>query len=134
MPCRSLGLSAVLLAGLFTLTGCPQRVNVEKTVTLEFGDIKQPAIIDAPRSQQKVRVDVNSAEPIDVDVALESEAADITKSLTAGKRPDAAKLLASKQGVKTDAVEATIPAGKSYTVILSGARKKTEVKVKVNSI
>jgi hypothetical protein len=134
MSRRSFVLACLLLTGLLTLTGCPQSVNVEKTVTLEPGDIKQPAIIDAPRSQQKIRVDVNSGEPIDVDVALESEAADIVKNLGAGKRPEAAKVLASKQGVKTEAVEATIPAGKSYTVILSGAKKKTEVKVKVHSL
>ena len=120
--------AAVLLA----LPGC-QGVNVEKALTLEPGDIVQPAIVDAPRSQQKIRVEVTATEPIDVDVALESDASDVVNGLRVSKRPES-KVLATKQGVKSDAVEATIPAGKSYTVILSGARKKSEVKLKVSSL
>ncbi len=135
MSCRRTGLAVVVLAVvLLAVPGCPQRLHVEKTLTLEPGDIKQPAVVDGPRSQQKIRVQIDATEPINVDIALESDAADIEKSLLTASRPAAAKLLASKQGVKSDAVEATIPAGKSYTVILSGAKKKSEVKLKVNSI
>lgn len=119
-------------AALLALPGC-QQVNVEKALTLEPGDILQPAIVDGPRSQQKIRVEVTATEPIDVDVALESDASDVISGLRASKRP-AGKVLATKQGVKSDTMEATIPAGKSYTVIVSGAKKKSEVKLKVNSI
>ncbi len=131
MPRRLIAPAVLILA---VLPGCAQRVSVERTVTLEPGDILQPAIVDAPRGQQKVRVEVGAAEPVDVDVALESDANPIMDALRAGKRPDAAKVLASKQGARNETLEATIPAGKSYTVILSGARKKTEVKLKVNSM
>ena len=124
----------VLLAALVALVpGCTSRVDFAKTVSLEGGDIKSYTI-DAPRGEQKVRVSIDSSEPIDVDVALASNAADVQKALDLTKRPDAARLLASKQGVKTDTVEATVPAGKEFTILLSGARKKTEVKLKVNSI
>jgi hypothetical protein len=115
------------------MPGC-QRVNIEKTVTLEFGDIKQAAIIDAPSGEQKIRVQIDATEPIDVDVALVSNFPEIEKALTSHKRPDAGKVLASKQDFKSDSVDATIPAGKSYTVILSGAKKTSQVKLKVNSI
>jgi hypothetical protein len=119
-------------AALLALPGC-QQVSVEKALTLEPGDILQPAIVDGPRSQQKIRVEVTATEPIDVDVTLESDASEVIKGLRVSKRPEG-KLLATKQGVKSDAVEATIPAGKSYTVIVSGAKKKSEVKLKVNSL
>jgi hypothetical protein len=119
-------------AALLAMPGC-QQVNVEKALTLEPGDILQPAIVDGPRSLQKIRVEVTATEPIDVDLALESDATDVVNGLRASKRPQG-KVLATKQGVKSDSVEATIPAGKSYTVIVSGAKKKSEVKLKVNSL
>jgi hypothetical protein len=134
MSRHHIALAVVLFAAaVIALPGC-QRVNIEKTVTLDIGDIKEPAQVSAPSGQQKIRVEINATEPIDVDVALEEQAVEARKSLTAGKRPDAGKVLASKQGVKTETLEATIPAGKDYTVILSGARKKSEVKLKLNSI
>lgn len=112
--------------------GC-QRVNQEKTISLAAGDIKAPIIVSAPRSQQKIRVSVTSAEPVDVDVVLEANRAGVEATLLAGKRPAADKVVASKEKVKSDTLSATIPAGKEYAVVLSGATKTTEVKVTVKS-
>jgi len=132
---RVVSLTIPLAVVLLMLPGCPSghTLDYEKTVSMEPADTKFYTI-DAPRSQQKIRVQVDSAEPVDVDVTLETDKADVEKALQAQKRPDAAKLLASKQGAKSESVEAMIPAGKSFTIVLSGAKKKTEVKLKVKSI
>jgi hypothetical protein len=133
---RATILTRLLLLSVTALAGC-SKVNFEQTLTLEPGAIKMYEI-DAPRSQQKVRVDVDSAQPIDVDVALESDSAAVRQFLERERKADKGGtptgLLAGKQGVSQGSVEATIPAGKGFSVLLSGAKKKTEVKVKVNSI
>jgi hypothetical protein len=129
---------ALLLVAMAALPGC-SKVNFEQSLTLDPGGIKIYNI-DAPRGDQKVRVQVDSREPIDIDVALESASAEAQLFLqrerkTAGKDSAApAGLLATKQGVTQGSVEASIPAGKGFTVLLSGAKKNTEVKLKVNSI
>jgi hypothetical protein len=84
---RSTALSVPLFAAiLMALPGCTSRVNFEKSLTLEPQGIKSYNI-DAPRSEQKIRVEVESSEPIDVDVALESNAAKVQKFLERGCRP-----------------------------------------------
>lgn len=129
MPYRFLLLCCVGVALL--VAGC-QRVNVEKTINLTAGAV-EVSIIDAPRSQQKVKVSITSADPIDVDVVLEANKAAVMETLLSGKRPAADKVLASKEKVKSDALSATIPAGKEYAILFSGAAKTTEVKVNVKS-
>ena len=76
---------------------------------------------------------ITSADPINVDVVLEANRAAVTETLLSGKRPAADKVLVSKEKVKTDALSATIPAGKEYAVLISGATKNTEVKLSVKS-
>lgn len=127
VPAFALGL--LLLA----LAGCQRPVSEDKSLTLQPGDIVQPAIVPAPRGEQKVRVEVTASEPIDVDVALEEQKEPIMSALRTDKRPDAAKTLKSQPQTKSATLDVTIPAGKEYTVILSGARKKSDVRVKVNS-
>jgi len=113
-------------------------LNYEKTDTLELGDIKL-YMIDAPKSKQKIRVETESAEPIDVDVALEGDAAAVKAFIERGRTLPGGKgempnRLAEKQAANRASLEAEVPAGKSFTVLLSGAKKKTDVKLKVNSI
>ena len=64
---------------------------------------------------------------------LDENSRPVADALSASKRPDPAKVLAGKQKVKTETLTATILSGKEYTVIVSGATKKSDVRVKVNS-
>jgi hypothetical protein len=123
----------VLTLGLCFLgiAGC-QKVNVNDTISLSAGSV-EARTIDAPRGEQKIRVSVTSAEPIDVDVVLGTNKAVAMDNLASGKRPAADKVIASKLKAKTDTISATIPAGKEYAVLLSGAAKTTEVKLSVKS-
>ena len=126
--------SALCVLGFTILVpGCQKALNLEKTLTLTVGAVEVPAIVTAPRGEQKIRVGVTSAEPINVDVVLEADRAALTETLLSGKRPATGKTLASKEQVKSDTVTATVPAGKDYAVVLSGAAKSTEVKVTVKS-
>jgi len=123
-----------LLVALVVLPGCPSApaLNYEKTVDMEPGDIKLYTI-DAPRRDQKIRVETDSAEAIDVTVALESDAEAVKKFLSrevAGSNPP---WLARKESNKHHSLDTEVPAGKSFTVLLSGAKKRTEVKLKVKS-
>jgi hypothetical protein len=125
---------ALCFTGIALLVpGCQRRLNLDKTVTLTAGGIEVPAIVDGPRRDQKVRVSVTSAVPVNVDVVLEGNRAAVMEALQAGKRPTADQVLASKERLQADAVSATIPAGKEFAVVLSGATKQTEVKVSVQS-
>jgi hypothetical protein len=114
-------------------SGCQRSLSLEKTVKLLPGDVQAPAIVDAPRAEQKVRVSVTSAEPVDLDVVLEANRAAVTEGIQANRRPAADKVLASKEQTKADTLSVTIPAGKEFAVLLSGAKKETEAKVTVKS-
>jgi hypothetical protein len=138
MSRRSIALCVSLFAALLmTLPGCASRVNFEKSLALEPMEIKTYTI-DAPRGAQKIRIEVDSKEPIDVDVAFESDAERFQTYLERGRTSHANKdgpppVLASKQNVTQHSLEATVPAGKAFSVLISGAKKKTDVKLKVNS-
>ena len=123
----------VLVLGLCVLgvAGC-QKVKIDKTIPLSAGSVES-IIIDAPRGEQKIRVSVTSAEPVDVDVVLGTNKAVVMDTLASGKRPAADKIVASKSKTKTDSFSATIPAGKEYAILLSGAAKTTEVTLSVKS-
>jgi hypothetical protein len=125
---------ALCFSGFVLLVpGCQRPLNMEKTINLTPGSVEVPAIVDAPRGEQKVRVSVTSAEPVNVDVVLELNRPAVMEALQAGTRPAADTVLASKVQVKADTASVTIPAGKEFAVVLSGATKKTEVKVTVKS-
>jgi hypothetical protein len=130
MP-RRLVLALCVLGFAVFAPGC-QKVNIDKTIPLSAGSV-EGITIDAPRGEQKIRVSVTSAEPVDVDVVLGTNKAVAMDNLASGKRPAADKVVASKLKVKTDTISATIPAGKEYAIVLSGAAKTTEVKLSVKS-
>lgn len=122
---------AALVGVSLVLSGCGQPLSIDKKVTLEAGDITGAALVDAPKSQQKIKVEFTSSEsPINVYVVLGSDEKAIFRELE--KIPvKMADLVASKEKSKGDTLEATIPAGKDYGIYLSGASKKTEVTLKV---
>lgn len=112
-----------------TVAGC-QRVNTERAWQMEQGDIKSISV-DAPRSEQKVLVAVNSASaPVDVYIVLDGDADAATEALQADRKP--AKALAAQEKVQDVLLDATVPAGKSYKVLVrNNGGKNSDVKVKV---
>ena len=123
------GLSVVAFA-LLTVAGC-QRLNVEKTVDVDPAEIKG-TVIDGPKSEQKIKVEFNStASPINVHVVLGKDDSKVIEELfkPAPKLDIRGKAEKSQSGT----VEATIPAGQDYGVYLSGAKKKTQVSLKIKS-
>jgi hypothetical protein len=120
--------AGVLLAAVLA-AGC-QRTLVDKTVTLESGDIKA-SILEATSRSQTVNVEVSSAKPIDVWVVLEKDRPEVERKLQRQKAPDPAKVIASERGKSSATVTATIPADQESAVILSGAMLKTDVKLKI---
>jgi hypothetical protein len=125
---RSLGFAlTVLVVGVL---GC-QRLNFEKNFDMAPGDL-QAALIDAPKADQQVTVEITSSSgPVDVYVILEEDRTAVTEKLKAYKKPDASQIKASKEKMESGTLEATIPAGKAFAVLLARATKKTDVKVKI---
>jgi hypothetical protein len=114
---------------LVPLAGC-SKIHEERSFTIEtLGSHKLS--ITAPLSEQKVKVELTSDEPVNVWVILE-------KDLPTGKDefdPESLKsgVLAKEKGVKQATLTATIPAKEKYCVYVDGATKKANVKVKVDS-
>jgi hypothetical protein len=118
-----------LLAILVVLSaGCrKQRVDVEKTVQVDPGDIKSTAV-EAP-SDQQVTVTVSSpGSAVNVYLVL-GEEDQVMRALQDGKQPT--NVLASKEKVEEATLEAKVPAKKEVAVVLSNASgKSAQVKVK----
>ena len=115
------------------IAGCQKAISLDKTTTLTVGAVEASVILSAPRSELKIRVSITSADPVDVDIVLETNREAVTKALLVGKRPAGDMVVASMLKVKTDTVSATIPAGMQYAVLLSGATKSTDVKLTMKS-
>ena len=107
--------------------GC-QRLNHERTIDLNEGDVRE-IVIDGPRGEQLVTVSVNADSPVDVYVVLEGDLEKTRNTLMNQKTPTGE--LACKRAVRNDSLEATIPARSNFAVLLSGARKRTDVKLKI---
>jgi hypothetical protein len=115
--------------------GC-QKVDQEKTVSIGPGDVVAPMIVDAPRSEQKIVVTVVGPPgvPVRVHVVREKDRAGLEEKLKTSKKLESSEFLAASPGAAEDTtLEATIPAGTEYAVVLSGAAKSGEVKVKLKS-
>jgi hypothetical protein len=122
-------MGCLLVLVLLGSSGC-QRLNHEATVQVEPTGV-QSTIISAPRSDQKVAVDVSSpGAPVNVYVVLEKDEEAARDAL--GRQQKPANVLAGKEKVEQDTLETTIPAGKGFAVLLGSASNKTaQVKLKV---
>ena len=124
---------AALLALVAGAVGCGQKLDVEKTVTLSPGENEiYPLLIDAPRRDQNVKVEVSSpGVPVSAWVVLEDDRAAVVQKLEKGGQPEKNHVRAGKERSPTIELETLIPAGKAFAVVVAGASKKTDVKVKV---
>ncbi len=124
-------LGTVAAASLLVL-GCSQRVNSEKTLEMEPGDVNVPFIVDAPRRDQAVTVTVRpeSGAPVDVFVVLDAERPAAMDDL--GKNRPPKNTLASQQKLEKETVlTATVPGGNNYAVIVRNTKKSTKVGIKL---
>lgn len=121
--------SSLLASIVLALPGCGQKLYHETTVQLSAGEV-QLLLIDAPRRDQKISVTVTSSgSPIDVYVVLAKDKEAGKEALLNGKKPT--ESLAGKVKTQDATLEANIPANTEFAVLLGGASKSSQVKMKV---
>lgn len=118
------GLVAFLL---LAMTGC-QKLKYEKTLEVDVGAV-QALIIDGPQREQQVVVEATSDEPVSVYLVLEKDNTVGQDAVMFGSVPD--NTLGKEEKKKEIKFEATIPAKSDFVVLVGGAVKKANVKVKV---
>ena len=115
------------------LAGCKQSFSLEeqRTVTLTNTLTK---IIDAPSSEQRIRVHVLAADaPVHVYVFLEKDVNNDTDELVE-RGEKVPGQLASSIKTKEATLEVTIPAKQAYRVWITPFKHPTPVTLKINSI
>jgi hypothetical protein len=121
--------AACVLSAL--LAGC-QRTLYDKAVTIDGVTYVHEVDVDAPTREQKVAVEFSSpGVPVDVWVVVTEKKPAVKNNLMGRMRPNDADVLGGKEQAESGTVEATVPAGKDYTVLVGRASKKTEVRLKV---
>lgn len=121
----------VLVSALLLVGGC-QKLSIEKTVTVDAGEVNK-TMIDPPSREQTVTVNASaSGSSAAVYVVATKDAAAAESALMVGKAP-----AGSLGGVPTVEGEATInvtvPAGTGYTVLVGGSQKPATVKLRIQS-
>ena len=121
--CRTWALLAALL-----LASC-QPIKVEKSLSI-FGGGVEALIFDAPRYDQKLNVQVSSpGAPVSVFLVRESEMDKAREEMERGKPP--ATSLAGKAGAEEITLDATVPSGTAYVLLIRADKMKAEAKVKL---
>jgi hypothetical protein len=127
-------LCAMLVFALgFTGCGRMAALNYEKDMEIE-GQGTKSFTVTAPNKEQKVNVLVRSnGVPLDVYVALEKDLATLERQVTEQKAVTAS-CLTKKDKVTEGTLEATVPAGASFGVLLvNPGSKKASAAVKIAS-
>jgi hypothetical protein len=124
MTIRRLAIFAVVL-----VAGC-SKIHEQRSFTVDPNG-SHSLQISAPLSQQTVKVALTSDEPVSVWVILE-------KNVPAGKEdfdPETLQegVLAKEKNAKEATLTATIPGKEAYRVYVTGAAKKANVTVKIDS-
>jgi len=112
---------------LIVAVGC-QKLDKPFDMDLQVGDVKLKTI-SAPRSEQKVKVDVTASTPIDVTLVLLPEP--VTDDKLLNYKPAPSDVLASQKHVTEATLEGTVPGGKEFGVLCKGASKDAKVTLKV---
>jgi hypothetical protein len=109
------------------LTGC-QRLHQEKTWDMKPGDSIYVEVVDAPRNDQKVDVQVAATEAVDVYVVKEEQLREFDKKQGEFDRSKALKV---GKGIKAETIQATVPAGTKFGVVVISP-KTSNVKVTID--
>lgn len=120
-----------LIASLLTLAllgGCQTRLNDSRTIELTAGDTVT-TLIDAPKYDQLVTVNVAADNPVHVAVYLKKDESVVREALNIGKSSDL--VLIAKKNVSNDSLEAKIPAKQAFVIRFDATTgKATKVQVK----
>ena len=123
-------LSAGLLISI--LLGCEARLQDQRTITLEIGEI-QTILISAVDHEQTLKVIASSPDAIiNVHIYLQENEQDIERSITLGKQPE--NVLAQSITVEQIDLEAIVPANKEAVVrFYSAERQRANVEVTISN-
>src|SRR6266851_10501588 len=127
---RIRSLRRCLLASLLLIVpGCGQKLDYETSLQLGEGEV-QALSIDAPTRAQKVSVRATSSgSPIDFYVVLEKDKEAGKQALLDRKKAPQAVVGIAKTQEAT--LEAMVPVKTGFVILLGGASKSSQVKVKV---
>jgi hypothetical protein len=121
-----LGLCCFLL-----LAGCNAPLKDERTLDLLGGEDKD-VIIEATRWKQKIKVSVDSKEPVTVRIFLEKDLAAAESAIAEMKDSDV--FLATEKGKTQITLEATIPAHEAVVIrVRNTTGMSTNVTVKTTN-
>jgi len=117
------------LLAVCVLAGC-SKIHDQRSFSVETGG-SYSLQVSAPLSEQKVRIEMTSDEPVNVWVVLDK---DVPKgrddfdpeSLQSG-------VVAKEKATKQVTLLATIPAKEKYRVYINGPVKTTNVSIKIDS-
>jgi hypothetical protein len=110
-------------------SGC-QKLDYQGTIKIEAGTTYHETEFKGPKSEQKVQVSVKSGEPVTVYVLLGDDKDEAINAMR--DKRTVRKLLASEEKTKEATLEATVPAGKPFVVLLLPADQKKDVEVKID--
>jgi hypothetical protein len=121
---------AMFWIALVTLANGCQRLNDNRTIQLEAGDVKT-LNFNPPRYQQNLTLVITpSGSAVDLYVVNASMAQKTRDALLNEKKPDRALLV--KEGIaKEETLNLKVPAGTGYAIILAGARFATSVQLTI---
>ena len=121
--------AAAMLACIAALAGCTAKLDHTKEFTVPpFGETHW--ILDAQSKPQKIKIEVQSDQDLDVFV-LSPDMADKFQDLKPGEAEKAA--IAHKKGVKAETVTADIPAKTAYSVLVGNPKKTATGKVHITN-
>ena len=124
------GCLVALAAALLGLCGCAGKLEVNKTVTVEVADYDLIGL-QKQSQQQKVTIDVDAAEPVNI-LVIDAAAERGFDNLAPAKQIELAKY-GKKTGVKKDSLSVDVPANTAVTVAVGGGAKRTEVKISISN-
>lgn len=111
---RAFSRSMVLLM-VIGLVGCGSKLSYTDTVSIDSGET-QIRMIDAPKSDQRVRVEFTSNNPVNVAVILSEQLDKSDQNLSGEQVPTGA--LGSEMNTKNGSFEVSIPAGKEFQILI----------------
>ncbi len=119
--------SFVLIATLASMIGCA-KINANKSFDLDVGEAKHFTLDNVGG---KIRVEVSSTEPVNVDVVVADKADSVLNEISSMKRPAKDKVLDQQSKTKAMTSEVTVPGSQGIGVVVSGnvGPKKASVKI-----
>jgi hypothetical protein len=124
----------VIVGLMLSMTGCQKASNaplIDETIDVPSNETKAK-IIDGPRREQKISVTAQaSTGSFGIYVVREKDRAALEDKLT-NLKPVSSGFLAKKEKSSDATLEAVIPAGEDFAVVLAnGGAKPVQVKLKV---